>query len=360
MLKQLTTSVTLLAAFGVLGTCLAPKLSAAELDPAHVPADAKWVVHADLDAFHQTALADRLRQLSLGMAKRAEGWLQDRYGINPRKDLHGVTMFGQGYRTDTGIMILQADFDPEKVKEQIRKGPTVKTTQWNGHTLYTVKLDHKEKKDHQQKGHKEKKEHGQQSEGNRRATGDDHKPEPEDPARNDRTMTIVLVDDNTVVFSSFPENAQTALKLLAGDAPSLKDSDSALLSERKPGVFFYGAAIDLQKINEHRAAMPVLQQHQQIVWSFGQRDNQLFEEATLTAQSAEVAEQMEQALRGLIAFERLWAAGSQPMQDVLDDVEITRDGTEVMVQWHGQTPTVIAAVGDFAQRMQTWKRYFDR
>lgn len=328
LLAAAVLAMTCLFAMPVMNRCA----SAADLDPAKVSADAKWLIHVDFEQLLEGELAQQLRQRRPQMVEAIRTWFRDRYGIEPQEELRGVTMFSRSYHSYTGTVILQADYDADKVLSVLRKTDSLKTTEWNGRTLHTVTLakhDHRRRRDG--------------------ATASEH------DLSGGKQMTVVMLDD-TLLLASSVENAQSTLKLLSGEAPSLQEGQSELLADASSDDVIYGAAIDLEEAGESNFPLPVLQQHERITWSIGNRDGRIYENALLVAQSTEVAQQMEQVLEGLIAYERLWAPDSQPLNKLLDAVELSRNGEQVTVDWEGDTETVIAALRDLKPRLEQWKK----
>ena len=313
------------AAIMVLGTAAVTSSTDANadtLDPAHVPADAKWVIHVDYEAMSESQLFETIREKRPQVTQAISGWLESRYGIDPSQDLHSITMFSRDYRRYTGTIVMQTDYQPDKIEAVLRKEKDYRTSQFEGKTLHTVTLSKQ-----QQPG-----------------------------PSGDETMTVVMQDGNTLIVASSRETAQATIQLLSGEAASLAGKRSALLSDDVSTSWLYGAAIDLQELSDHPISMPVLSQHQRITWSMGSHsDGKLYERADLVAQNEQVAEHMEKVLEGLVAYETLWANGSPATTSLVKNVEVTRNGDTVRFQWMGETQALLTALGDIAQRYESWK-----
>jgi len=310
-------------------TCIAAVLSANAaaakgLNPTHLPRDAKWVVHVDFEAITDSQLLQKAKQKNPSITNVVNRYLQDRYGVDPTRGLFSLTMFSRDYREFTGTAILQADYDAQKVKQQLQKAKQHRTTPWNDYTLHTVTLS---------------------TEGN-----------PKHNSLGDETVTLVLYDKNTLLIGSLIDNAKAGVKLLAGNSQSLQGKDSPLLTERATTAWIYGAAVDLKELQQHGVAMPVLVQHEKITWAFGKQDEgQLFEHAGLVARSEAVAKKMHSFLKGVVAYETLWAEGSKPMIALMKNVKVSRDGKTVRFQWQGPTDQTVAALDAAYTRINTWK-----
>jgi hypothetical protein len=66
-----------------------------------------------------------------------------------------------------------------------------------------------------------------------------------------------------------------------------------------------------------------------------------------------------EVLEGLIAYEQLCAAGSDPLTKMMNNVQLTRKGTESRVTWEGDSELVVEAVRDFGERVDQWMRILD-
>lgn len=290
--------------------------TAAPLDPSHVPGDAKWVIHVDFEALGDTAFAEKLRAERPELIQHASEWLRSRYGIDPRQDLKGWTLFSNTYAAHTGASVLLADYDARRVKAIIEEQPGVEKTTWQDHTIYTWRLD--------------------------------------DPKAQGRKLTGVLLDGGKAVFASSPELAKTAVNLLEGEGASLKDQKSPLTADVPKGAVIYGAAIDLGKIARRERAFPILQQHERITWATGERGDKAFETTVLEAKSAEVAQEMEKVLEGMVSLMRVWAGDHKNIRKLADEVEITRQGATVKAHWESDTETALAAFKEFEETVGPW------
>ena len=77
---------------------LAAAANAAPLDPKQVPAEAKWLMHVDVDAMRQATVVQKAWKKGLEMHKEAQQHLdklKTAIGMDICKDLHGVTAYGR-------------------------------------------------------------------------------------------------------------------------------------------------------------------------------------------------------------------------------------------------------------------------
>ncbi len=312
-------------ALSIFTTAASSRSGAGTLDPAHVPADAKWVIHVDFESFSDSDFAKAARQQKPQMAKGVRDWIEKRYVIDPPEDLHSATAFSRDYRVHTGTVILHANYDKAKVEATLKHAMNHRTDQWEGHTLHTVTLS---------------------------------KQEPgEGGPSGDEEMTVVMLDSDTIIFGSSNANAKDAIKLLQGDAETLEGTDTPLITGAAKSAWMYGAAIDLQQLKDHPVSMPILSQHKQIVWSFGERDGQIYEQGDFLAASEQIAESTKKILDGIVAYESLWSEGSEPMKAVMKSVQVSREGNRSSLRWQGDSDTVVNALDDALDQMATWRPF---
>ncbi|HLX72288.1 MAG TPA: hypothetical protein VKV04_21935, partial [Verrucomicrobiae bacterium] len=111
----------LLAAFSFGATAFA-----APLQRADVPANPAWVVHVDVDAIRPTAVGQfLLGEMAKPESKAKISVLQSLIGVDLTTQLHGLTLYNTGTDTKDGVLIVYADFDPEKLSNlaQVAKDP---------------------------------------------------------------------------------------------------------------------------------------------------------------------------------------------------------------------------------------------
>jgi|GEM_PF-1418425 len=353
-LHRFPVCAALLMSCAILGSAHAAPPTAAQL-----PQNAKWVIHIDLEAIAKTELAEAAREERPRMTHLMQRWFQAKFGINPQEDLDSLTLFSDSYDEHQGTMILRADYEIDKVRAALEQNPGVTKETWENVTLYTIQADHRQLL-RAANGH----ENGQrQATPQRQPEAAQQAPAAEQPDRQanadadrrepspDHSLTLVLVDGKSVVIASSPERAKRAVGLVRGDSPILAE-DSPLLSEAQDGTLLYGAAIDLQQIQQRQGFFPVLAQHERIYWTIGGGEGQVKGSLILHAHTEEVAELMEQSLEGSVAFGKVWAADSENLRKLVDNREISREGKRVELTGHGDIETVRAAIGELRDRLQ--------
>ena len=335
-----------------------------DLKPAHVPADAKWVLHVDLDQLLDTKLAQTVRERRPEIVEGIRQWVQQQYGIDTRNDLRSVTMFSKDYEEYTGSVVIQAKYDPQKVQQQLQQAEKLQKTESNGLTFYTFQVG-KHASQHGQQSATSQQNRNQQTSnqqaGNRQGSNRQSSGEASSHDKSGgKEMTVVLLDNDTIVLGSSVENAKNVVALLRGEQPSLQGQQSQLINDVAKDAIFYGSAIKLENIKKQDLPMPVLKQHKTVSWVFGERDGKLYEKATLVGQSEGVAEQMEKVVEGFLAYQKLWAADSETLTKLVEAAEVSRSGDEIKVDWEADTETVLAGLDDVMKRFQDMRMFTAR
>ncbi len=113
-------------------------LTAAEIRPERIPASAKWVLHADLDAMRATitgiAVLGRIEAehgAKLRAAKRM-------FSVHLIDDLRGVTLFGDG-RKDHAVVLFDGTLDCGHLTDLVRAAEDHRETDHAGIAIHTWK-----------------------------------------------------------------------------------------------------------------------------------------------------------------------------------------------------------------------------
>lgn len=312
---------------------LAPSAPAAPLDPSHIPSDAKWVIHVDFKALGETKLVEKVRENRRQLLFAARTWLQNRYGIDPREDLDSLTAFGSSYQAHTGTLILKANFDQQKVQARLEQKPNAQKISLGEYTVYSFPVTHP---------------HPYNREASNKASANETERAAQEHAR---TINILLLDGKTMIVTAAPDRMRVAVDLVKGTATAVAKKDMPLLSKLSEGTIFYGAADKLGEITEHEGFFPILKQHEQIFTSVGVKNDQVFKELTLVAQTEDVAKNMKSFLEGMTALGKVWAADSENLEKLVENKEITCEGKTVQLKGHADSETVLKALDELGDRL---------
>ena len=257
----------------VLIVCLAVLLGisrTAQAEPVNlkqVPADAKWLAHIDVDAVRASTVYQKIEAKCMEMHKEIAGQLDMARGIigmDPRKDLHGITMYGKELGKPTGVLIVHAKVDPAPLLRMSVLAPDHKVTKYGAYELHSwvVKC------------------HGHAFPG----AGAFHKSE-------------------GIVIASCVEELKAALDLLDGKGASV--SSSSLLAGRVPAGATVMARIAGIADAKLPCKCPLAEQTAAFRFSTGEHNGQSFFRALATMTNPEVVGQLRAVAEGGRALAQL-------------------------------------------------------
>jgi hypothetical protein len=89
---------------------------AAPLQRADVAGEATWVLHVDCDALRPTAIGQfLLSEVEKPEAQAKFAAFQSIFNFDPRRQLHGLTLYSTGKTPEDGVLLVYADFDPDRL-----------------------------------------------------------------------------------------------------------------------------------------------------------------------------------------------------------------------------------------------------
>ncbi len=118
----------------VILVCLASIAAAAE----RVPADCRWVIHADLQLMLRTKVGEWLGKEMVKQPHAARlQMLEAISGLNIRRDLKNVTICGVGADDDTGLVYVRGTFDANRLNTLAQAADGYAAVQAGSRTIHT-------------------------------------------------------------------------------------------------------------------------------------------------------------------------------------------------------------------------------
>jgi len=286
---------------------IAPNLRAGPLNPRWVPADAKWLVHIDVNAGLHSQVGKAALDFALSNPdlKQALDKAQATLGMKLPSDIHDVTLYGRSFGPD-GVVIVHAELNRDKLMSLLQSTKDLKSSDLRGRTIYTWEED-----------------------------------SPKDQTDASHTSAGALIDDTTVVLGHDKESIVAALDVIDGKQPAL-DSGSLLAQPAPPGTVGFIAAIHLESVANAPDRSPLFQKCREGLLALGEHEGQAFMHAQIKAQSTEYAQQLTTMMKGMQALAEL--QNPQIGKD-LDLVRVTNDDKVVRVDWHAPGADVASLIG---------------
>lgn len=258
---------TLLPLMALAAVLLSATGAAAPLNKALVPADAKWVFHADFEAFIAGQLGQLVKAEALRQHQPQVDAMKALLGCDLTADIHSLTVFGPDADETNAAALIAGKFDRQKLLALLALNPAYAESAHNGQTVYHW-LD--EKRDKEQVG--------------------------------------AFAADNLIVISQTENAVTAALDVLAAKGACLANSQTAPLwamTEGTQGAFVVIAADTLSELTLNNGHAAVLQNSRSMAIVADEVEGSLRLAVHLEANTVEAAIQVEQVARGMLAFAML-------------------------------------------------------
>jgi hypothetical protein len=130
------------------GLLLALGSQAASLQQTHVPAEPAFVLHLDVDKIRPTAVGQYLlSELEKPEAQSKFAAFQAIFNFDPRRQLHGLTLYSRSMGKDDGVLIVYADVDPGRLTTLAKSAKEYQSATHKQHTIHSWIEEKKKAKD---------------------------------------------------------------------------------------------------------------------------------------------------------------------------------------------------------------------
>jgi hypothetical protein len=276
---------------------------AAPLDLKHVAADAAWLAHVDIDAMRESIVVQKAMEKHQHAGRKE--FVKKMLGMDPDKDLHGMTCYGKEIGKHKGVMILHARMNRDRVMGMARTFTRPTVTDHRGHKLHS--WTHKSR--HSSKTH---------------------------------NVAAVFYGEDAVVLASSVDELKQAVDVLEGEAPSLTP-DSALAGNIPAGTTML---MRVEGVSD--ADLPekckVARQTKSFRFVTGEHDGESFFRARAKMTNEEVTGQVREIVEGLRALGQIHVGDNETGQKLVNALKIKTDGTTLTVLWSAPAEDVWAII----------------
>jgi hypothetical protein len=302
-MKLLASTFAVLALLAAVG-------QAAPLDSKNVAADAKWVAHVDVDAVHGSLVVKKAFE-TCPLLKNESGKHFDRIrqmmGVDLRKDLHGITLYGRDTDKTHGVAIVFATVNQKLLLEKAGKATDHKVTKHGKIDIHSWT---------QKCGPK-----------THTAAGAFYKPD-------------------VLVFAASVERVAAAIDVLSGKLPGITDPKSPL-----GGRVYAGSSILVRAIAiRPESRCPVLKQAQSFRVALGENQGKSFYHASLVMNSPAAAAEVKAINDGFKALASLKFSGNADVMKLVNGLQATVKDNTVRVRWESSADDVWTVVAKLAKK----------
>ncbi|MGD0900834.1 MAG: hypothetical protein ABR915_23630 [Thermoguttaceae bacterium] len=290
-----------LAAVVALGFVTAAQ--AVPLDPKFVPAGATWVAHVDVDAVRACTVTQKAYDQCLEKHKDAVekgiATVREKLGMDPRTDLHGITLYGPKIGQHKGVMIVQADVDQKLLTERVKKAQDYKSTKYGSYDISSWTAKGKM--------------------GQHPAAGAFWKP-------------------GVTVLGDSPESVQFALDVLDGKKPSMAKG-SPLVADLPAGATVVVRATGIAEA-QLPGRSPLPKQIESLCFAMGEYQGTSFLNAKVVTKTPETADQIKKIIEGGKAMAQLQHGGDADAAKMIDQLKVSVSDKTVAVDFHAPAADV--------------------
>ena len=257
--------------------------------------DPVWVLHVDCDALRQTVVGKHLLgEMEKPEAQKKFAAFQAIFSFDPRKELHGFTLYSTSSQPEDGVIIVYADFDAARLTTLAEGAKEHKSTTRGNHTIHSW-LDEKK------------------------------------PAKDGvKPRTYTSIHNGRVIFAQKESQVVDALDVLDRIRPNLSASTVySGLGANADASCVVGAARKLEMPSSDPNAA-VLKQSKMILLGVGESQGQTRASLKLDSDSEEVAKQIESIGRGLIGLMALQTDKPESVK-LAQALAISQEGAGVTV-----------------------------
>jgi len=267
----------------------------APLHRADVAADPAWVVHVDCDGLRLTALGQfLLAEMDKPETQGKVAAFQTIFDFDPRKQLHGLTLYSTGKAPEDGVLLVYADFEPERLITLVKAAKDYQSTTNKQHTIHNW-IDEKKL------------------------------------GRNGANPRVYAAfqGEHVVILAQQEARVAQALDVLDHKAPSLADGTMFPELGASGSTSFMQAAARKLDIPDFAPNAALLRMAKMARLEIGEAQGQLKATLNLEAGDEEVSKQMVSVGQGLAALMKLQqdTPGSVKLAEALS---LKQDGTSVV------------------------------
>jgi hypothetical protein len=261
-----------------------------------IPSDALWVLHLDVEKYAVSQLCKVLSDEGDAGIHHQAGQALEKFRIDPLKDLKSITIFGRGEANEEPVVAISGNFDKAYLLGLLKTASSQKEIPYGKHTIYSW----------------ENNEFG------------------------------VFATDNLIFFSEKQDNIQAALDALDGKIKDISSSPLlARIKKESPEAIVTAAAADISGITGEREKPGILSKMRTAACSIAEKGEAISLKLDIAAESAQVAKELEQAVRGLIAIANLQLAETKEVEDILKNINIALDGEKVRIDLNYPTAKLV-------------------
>jgi hypothetical protein len=299
-----------------LGTLLAAGINtnAGPLQRADVAAEPAWVLHLDFDGMRSTTVGQYIMgELEKPEAQDKFASFQAIFNFDPRKQLHGVTLYSTSQAAEDGVLVVYADFDADRLVTLAKSAHGYESTTHNQYAIHNW-IDDKKK-----------------------------------PKNGVQPRVYAAITGQRVIFGQRSSAVAAALDVIDRVSTSLAGSKTfPRLGAPSANAYVQGAArkLDLAQTDPNAA---MLRMSKAARLELGESQQQVNATLSLDADSDEVAKSMLSIGQGLVGLIKLQKEKPDAVK-MAEAMQFTQEGAVLVVGFNMPAADLIAMMKAEAAR----------
>lgn len=242
-------------------------ISSGPLRRGDVASEPAWVVHLDVDVLRPTALGQYLlTEMEKPQAQAKLAAFQALVNFDLRTQLHGLTLYSLGAAPEDGVLLVYADFDPERLVTLAKAAKDSQNTPYKQNVIYNW-LDDKKK-----------------------------------PKNGVKPRTYAAIQGKCVIFGQREATVARAIDVITGASANLAAGNAFPAFGAAGNTSFLQAAAQKMDFLQGDPNAQVLRLSKQITLEVADSQQNLSAALTLQASDEEVANSIHSIINGLISL----------------------------------------------------------
>ncbi|AQQ70609.1 hypothetical protein SMSP2_00963 [Limihaloglobus sulfuriphilus] len=267
----------------------------APLEKNHVPADSRWVVHADLERLRGSEIWSlAINEFSEKHQKKIDA-ITKAIGSDPTTDFTGITVYGLDEEQENAVALIYARYNKEKLISILEENEKYNQGAYRDYTLYHW-LDDK----------------------------------------TDHIKTGIFALDDLIVISDSQKQVEDFIDLLHNEKDSLETISAAplaILASKTENPILLVAAVELSTISRGKTNRAIAQNSKQMLMTLNETDQNVYLDIALEANSLPAAEQIKEVVSGIKSFINLRHSQNPDVISLLEKTQVQLVGELVTIRF---------------------------
>jgi hypothetical protein len=285
---------------------------AASLHPASIAADARWLLHLDLEAIESSEAIQETYRRRIGKQPFVRSLEEGRWNveIDFEDELQAATLYGRNLSQTESVLLLHTEADQPKTAPRVPSLPGEKEIAYHGHQLHTWTW-----------------------------------PEEKEP-----TLAVAFPKDGLTLWAADVQLLKAALDVIDGREASLDEKDAPLAAKPPQNAVFLVRAMGLKQV-DFTDQIPLVQQLESFDYAEGVSDGRWFSSWTAVTSTPKVNRHMKSVVDGIVSAFWLLSEEETTRPQPEPRMNVSVDGPRIRVRLEAPLEVLAARFSGFWEWM---------